>query len=351
MRYMTLGRRTGLRVSEYALGTGNFGTRRSAGSEPDQARAVFDRFAEAGGVFIDTSASYQFGQAEELLGGFLRSDRDHFVVATKYTNPTTPHPRISDTGNNRKNMVRSLEASLRRLGTDYIDLYWAHSPDTITPIEEIVAAFDDLVRAGKIHYAGLSNFPAWRTARAATIAELRGLSPIIAIQVEYSLLQRSAERELVPMADGLGLGVALWSPLAGGLLTGKYRHGGRGRLTDGAGVLQTEVTDQGDAIVDAVVAIASETGASPTQVSLAWMRQRAAHTTTAMVPVIGPRDVTQLEEYLGALDVTLADEHMARLEMVSAIPLGQPHDIAAVVRDLVLGGDAELVEPPAVPVT
>jgi aryl-alcohol dehydrogenase-like predicted oxidoreductase len=154
---MTLGRRTGLRVSEYALGTGNFGTRRSAGSEPDQARAVFDRFAEAGGVFIDTSASYQFGQAEELLGGFLRSDRDHFVVATKYTNPTTPHPRISDTGNNRKNMVRSLEASLRRLGTDYIDLYWAHSPDTITPIEEIVAAFDDLVRAGKIHYAGLSN--------------------------------------------------------------------------------------------------------------------------------------------------------------------------------------------------
>jgi aryl-alcohol dehydrogenase-like predicted oxidoreductase len=350
MRYTTLGRRTGLRVSEYALGTGNFGTRRSAGSEPDEARLVFDRFAEAGGMFIDTSSSYQHGQAEELLGAFLQSDRDHFVVGTKFTNPTNAHPRISDTGNSRKNMVRSLEASLKRLRTDYVDLFWAHVPDTITPIEEMIAAFDDLVRAGKIHHAGLSNFPAWRVARAATIAELRGLSPIIAIQTEYSLVERSADRELLPMADSLGLGVALWSPLGGGLLTGKYRDGGTGRLTNSKGVIQTDITKQKAAVVDAVVTIATEIGNTPSQVALAWMLHGAAQSTTSLVPVIGPRTVEQLDDYLGALDVTLSEEQVAHLEAVSAVALGAPHEIAALVHDSVLGGDATLFRPPTIPV-
>jgi aryl-alcohol dehydrogenase-like predicted oxidoreductase len=350
MRYTTFGRRTGLRVSEYALGTGNFGTRRSPGSSPEEARLVFDAFAEAGGMFIDTSASYQFGQAEELLGGFLRSDRDHFVVATKYTNPTDAHPRVSDTGNGRKNMVRSLEASLKRLRTDYVDLFWAHAPDTVTPLEETLAAFDDLVRAGKIHHAGLSNFPAWRTARAATIAELRGLAPVIAIQSEYSLIERSAERELLPMAESLGLGVGLWSPLGGGLLTGKYRDGGRGRLTNSQGVIQTDVTEQKAAIVDAVMAIASEIGASPSQVSLAWMLQRAARSTTSLVPVIGPRNLAQLHDHLGALDVGLNEAHLARLDQVSGVALGVPHEIAALVHDSVLGGDASRFRPPSIPV-
>ena len=350
MRYLTLGRRTGLRVSEYALGTGNFGTRRSAGSQPEEARQVFDRFAEAGGTFIDTSDSYQFGQAEELLGGFLASERDHFVLATKYTNPTNAHPNISDTGNSRKNMVRALEASLKRLGTDYVDLYWVHTPDGLTPIEEMVASFDDLARAGKIHHAGFSNFPAWRVARAATVAELRGLSPIIAVQFEYSLAERSADRELLPMAESLGLGVGLWSPLAGGLLTGKYGQGGRGRLTDSRGVIRTEISDQKAAVVDAVVVIADEIGATPSQVSIAWMRHRAGRATTALVPVIGPRTLGQLEDYLGALDVALTGEQLARLDQVSAVALGQPHEIAAFVRNSVLGGDAAAVRPPVIPV-
>lgn len=350
MQYTTLGRRTGLRISEFALGTGNFGTRRSAGSEPDEARMVFERFVEAGGTFIDTSASYQFGEAEELLGSFVRSDRDHFVLATKYSNPTNAHPRVSDTGNSRKNMVRSLEASLKRLRTEYVDLFWAHCPDTITPIEEMVAAFDDLVRAGKIHHAGLSNFPAWRVARAATIAELRGLAPIVAIQVEYSLVERSADRELLPMADSLGLGMALWSPLAGGLLTGKYRDGGQGRLTGPDGSIRTEVGQQKAAVIDAVVAIAAEIGVTAAQVSVAWLRHRAGAVSTTLVPVIGPRTVAQLDDYLGALEVTLSDQQSARLDEISAIALGAPHEIAALVRDSVLGGDASRFRHPVIPV-
>jgi len=350
MRYMTLGRRTGLRVSEYALGTGNFGTRRSAGSEPDEARRMFDRFAEAGGIVIDTSDSYQFGQAEELVGGFVASDRDHFVVTTKYTNPTSAHPRISDTGNGRKNMVRALEASLRRLGTDHVDVYWAHAPDTITPTEEILAAFDDLTRAGKIHHAGFSNFPAWRVARAATIAELRNQSPIIAVQVEYSLVERTAEREVLPMAEALGLGVALWSPLAGGLLTGKYGQGGTGRLTDSDGVIRRKISEQDAAVVDAVRAIAAKLGVTAAQVSIAWMRQRAARSPTTLVPVIGPRTVEQLDDYLGALDVSLGDDDVERLDAVSAIAFGAPHEIAALVRNAALGGNGAAVVAPIIPV-
>jgi len=350
MRYLTLGRRTGLRVSEYALGTGGFGTRRSAGSQPEVARQIFERFAEAGGTFLDTSDSYQFGQAEELLGEFLASERDHFVLATKFANPTNAHPHVSDTGNSRKNMVRALDASLKRLGTDYVDLYWVHSPDTLTPIEEMVACFDDLVRAGKIHHGGFSNFPAWRVARAATIAELRGLSPVIAVQFEYSLVERGADRELLPMAESLGLGVGLWSPLAGGLLTGKYQKGGRGRLSDSSGQIGIEVTDQKAAVIAAVAAIADEIGATASQVSMAWLRHRATRATTALIPVIGPRTLGQLEDYLGALDVTLSNEQLADLDEVSAIALGQPHEIAALVRNAVLGGDETVIRPPVIPV-
>jgi hypothetical protein len=169
MHYTTFGRRTGLRVSEYALGTANFGTAPGAGAGPEQARAIFNAFAEAGGTFIDSADHYQGGQAEILLGDLLAADRDQFVLATKYTRGNAGRTRINDTGNSRKTMIRSLEASLKRLGTDYVDVYWAHLPDTITPVDEIVAAFDDLVRAGKILHGGLSNFPAWRVATAATI--------------------------------------------------------------------------------------------------------------------------------------------------------------------------------------
>jgi aryl-alcohol dehydrogenase-like predicted oxidoreductase len=350
MRYTAFGRHTGLRVSEYGLGTANFGTGWGFGAELDESKRMFDRFADAGGTLIDTADSYQLGQSEQLLGEFLAGDRDHFVLSTKYTLGSSANRRITETGNSRKNMIRSVEASLKRLNTSYIDLYWAHFPDTLTPAEEMLSAFDDLVRAGKILHAGLSNFPAWRVARAAAIADLRGWSPIIGIQIEYSLVQRTADRELLPMAEALGLGAALWSPLGGGLLTGKYRHGVEGRLTDWNRLVHSEDSEQKTAIVDAVLAIAEEIGASPSQVSVAWLRQRPARATTAFVPIIGPRNMAQLEDYLGALEVTLSPEQFSRLNEVSAVPLGVPHEGAGEMLDPVLGGDASRVDLPAVPV-
>lgn len=228
MRYTTFGRRTGLRVFEYALGTGNFGTGWGAGADVDESRRMFDRFAEAGGTFIDTADNYQFGESEEILAKFIAADRDHFVVASKFTNGATAQPDVSRTGNSRKNMIHSVEASLKRLGTDYIDLYWVHFPDGLTPMEEILRGIDDLVGSGKILHAALSNFPAWRVSRAAALADLKSWAPVAGIQVEYSLVERTADRELLPMAESLGLGAALWSPLGGGLLTGKYRGSAAG---------------------------------------------------------------------------------------------------------------------------
>ncbi|MFD5595577.1 aldo/keto reductase [Streptomyces griseorubiginosus] len=350
MRYTPFGRRTGLRVSEYALGTGNFGTGWGAGAEPDEARRMFDRFAEAGGTFLDTADAYQFGESEELVGKFIAADRDHFVLATKFTNGAGPRPGISTTGNSRKNMVASLEASLKRLGTDYVDLFWVHFPDGLTPMEEILRGLDDLVSSGKILHAALSNFPAWRVSRAATLADLKNWAPVAGIQIEYSLIERTPDRELLPMAESLGLGAALWSPLGGGLLTGKYRHSAEGRLTDLKAVIHTENTAQKTAVVDTVLAVAEESGATPAQVSVAWLRERAAQVSTSFVPIIGPRNLTQLDDYLGALDVQLAPEQFARLSEVSAVSLGVPHEAAAGARDGLQGGDASRVTQPAVPV-
>ncbi|SNS19498.1 aldo/keto reductase [Actinacidiphila glaucinigra] len=350
MRYTTFGHRTGLRVSEYALGTGNFGTRWGAGADPDESRRMFDRFAEAGGTFVDTADNYQFGESEELLGGFLAVDRDHFVVASKYSVGATPRTDVSRSGNGRKNMVLSLEASLKRLGTDHLDLFWVHFPDDLTPVEEILRGLDDLVSSGKILHAALSNFPAWRVSRAVTLADLRNWAPVAGIQVEYSLVERSADRELLPMAESLGLGAALWSPLGGGLLTGKYRGGDEGRLSDLKTLIHTESSAQKTAVVDTVLAVAKETGATPAQVSVAWLRERAARAATSFVPIIGPRNSAQLEDYLGALDVQLTPEQYTRLSEVSAVPLGVPHEATAGVLERLRGGDASLVVEPSRPV-
>ncbi|AXG81768.1 aldo/keto reductase [Streptomyces paludis] len=350
MRYTTFGHLTGLRVSEYALGTANFGTGWGAGAEPDEARRIFDRFAEAGGTFLDTADAYQFGESEELTGKFIAADRDHFVLATKFTLGAAPQPSISRTGNSRKNMVTSVEASLKRLGTDSIDLLWVHFPDELTPIEEILRGLDDLVSSGKIHHIGLSNFPAWRVSRAVALAELRNWAPVVGIQNEYSLVERSADRELLPMAESLGLGAALWSPLGGGLLTGKYRRGTEGRLSDLGAVIHTESTDQKTSVVDAVLAVAEESGATPAQVAVAWVRERAARSTTPLVPIIGPRGLAQLDSYLGALDVQLSPEQFARLSDVSAIPLGVPHEAIAASLGGIQGGDPGVVDRPSAPV-
>ncbi|AWB92113.1 aldo/keto reductase [Aeromicrobium chenweiae] len=348
MRYETFGRKTGLRVSELVLGTANFGTRStSAGREGS--RQIFDAFVDAGGTTFDTSNLYQSGEAETILGALLGSDRDDFVVVTKYSGARQDQVRPGTTGNSRKTMIRSLEESLRRLGTDYVDVYMPHFPDGTTPLEEILAGFDDLVRAGKILHGGLSNFPAWRTAGAAVRADLQGLAPLVGIQTEYSLAERSAERELLPMAEAHGLGVIMYSPLAGGLLTGKYRQGETGRLS-GLGD-DVERSAQRTAVVDAVVRIADEIGTTAVQVSLAWLRHRAARGSAAMIPIVGPRTSGHLEGYLSSLDVELDEQHCHQLDEVSAPQLGTPHD--DVSRALAHGadGDRTLLRSPLVPVT
>ncbi|KAB1929234.1 aldo/keto reductase [Micromonospora noduli] len=347
MRYQTFGRLTGLRVSEYALGTANFSTS-NAGAGPEASRQIFDAFVTAGGTTIDTSNLYQDGQAETLLGRLLGSQRDDFVIITKYSGTRQPQPRPGTTGNSRKIMVRSLEASLRRLNTDYVDVFMPHFPDGLTPVEEILAGFDELIRSGKILHGALSNFPAWRVAGAAVRANLRGLAPLVGIQTEYSLAERSAERELLPMAQAHGLGVVLYSPLAGGLLTGKYRQGEHGRLTARGDAI--EGSAQRTAVVDAVLTMAEELGASAVQVSLAWLRRRAALAPTALIPIVGPRTLTQLEEYLKSPQLELSDQHYRQLDEVSAIRPGTPHEDVTAALNHGFDGDRTLLDPPPVPV-
>ena len=347
MRYQTFGRQTGLRMSEYALGTANFGTvGPSIGREAS--RQIFETFVDAGGTTFDTSNLYQDGQAEAVLGELLRGRRDDFVLVTKYSGTRNAHPRPATTGNSRKVMIRSLEASLRRLDTDYVDVFMPHFPDGTTPIDEILAGFDDLVRAGKILHGGLSNFPAWRVAGAAVRAELRGFAPLVGIESEYSLIERSAERELLPMVQAHGLGMLLYSPLAGGLLTGKYRQGITGRLSFRGDAVQG--TAEQIAVVDAVLDVAGQVGASAVEVSLAWLRRRAAQARTALIPIVGPRTHAQLEEYLRSIELELADEHHQRLDEVSAIRLGTPHQDVAAALSSGFDGDRSLLDAPDVPV-
>jgi aryl-alcohol dehydrogenase-like predicted oxidoreductase len=348
MRYQTFGRLTGLRVSEFALGTANFSTS-GTGAGPEASRQIFEAFVGAGGTTFDTSDIYQDGQAETVLGGLLGRQRDDFVVITKYSGTRQAQPRPGTTGNGRKIMVRSLEASLRRLNTDHVDVFMPHFPDGVTPIEEVLAGFDDLIRAGKILHGGLSNFPAWRVAGAAVRADLRGLAPLVGLQTEYSLAERSAERELLPMAQAHGLGVVMYSPLAAGLLTGKYRQGEQGRLSGRGDAV--EGTAQRTAVVDAVLAIARELGVSAAQVSLAWLRRRAAAAPTALIPIAGPRTRHQLQEYLKSLDLDLGDQHYRQLDEISAVRLGTPHEDVAAALSHGLDGDRALLESPPVPVS
>ena len=347
MRYKLFGKHTGLRVSELVLGAGVFGTRWGHGAEPEEARRIFHAYAEAGGNFIDTANGYQFGQSEEILGELLAGRRDDFVLATKFTMRTDPNAGILVTGNSRKSMVTSVEASLKRLNTDRIDLYWAHMSDGVTPVEEIVRGFDDLVRAGKILYAGLSDFPAWRVARATTIAELRGAAPIVGLQVEHSLVERTAELELLPAGQGLGLGVVAWSPLGGGMLTGKYREGEKGRREGlGGRVFQAENSHQRTAILDTLIAVARDTGVSPAEIAIAWVAAKGS------LPIIGPRTLAQLENNLAATKVVLSPEQIERLDEVSAIPSVFPYTLlnAPENRQGFTGGKLEQFDAPAEPV-
>ncbi|SSB98495.1 Predicted oxidoreductase [Pseudomonas sp. 43mfcvi1.1] len=318
MKYTSFGK-TGLRVSQVALGTGNFGTGWGHGADPDTSKAMFNAYAEAGGNFIDTADVYQFGQSEEQIGILLEGRREDFVIATKYSNGAQPNANRLVTGNSRKAMVASVEASLKRLKTDRIDIYWVHHPDGLTPAEEIVRGFEDLARAGKILYAGLSNFSAWRLARTVTLAELTRTVPIAAAQFEHSLVHRESEADLFPASHALGLGIVTWSPLGGGMLTGKYRQGEKGRAEGlGGRVFQPENSAQRTQILDTVIAIAGEIGASAGQVAIAWAGTHGA------VPIIGPRSMTQLTDNLGALSLELSPEHISRLDTASVLTPSAP---------------------------
>ncbi|MCS7479526.1 aldo/keto reductase [Umezawaea endophytica] len=327
--YRLLGR-SGLRVSPLALGTATFGTEWGWGAEEHEARKLFDTYVERGGNFVDTADTYTDGSAERLLGEFTRDHREGLVLATKYTTLRRPGDPNSG-GSGRKNLFASVEGSLRRLRTDYLDLLYLHVWDFTTPVEEILRGVDDLVRQGKVLYVAMSNVPAWEVSRMQAVADLRGWAPLIALQVEYNLVNRAAERDLIPMARAMGLGVVPYSPLAGGVLTGKY---GRADLTDpGAAPGDSTrksfnatlglVTERNLGIADVVREVAAELDRTPAQVGLAWTLRNPG----VVAPVIGARTPAQLEDNLGALEVDLTAPHLARLDQASAIELGYPHDL------------------------
>jgi aryl-alcohol dehydrogenase-like predicted oxidoreductase len=288
MKYRLLGN-SGLRVSEAALGTMTFGEDWGWGTARDEARKVYDAFREAGGNFIDTANFYTNGTSESFLGEFMKGHRQSVVMATKYTN-ANPGTDPNAAGNHRKSMFQAVEASLKRLQTDYIDLYWVHIWDQITPVEEVMRGLDDLVRQGKVLYTGISDAPAWWIAQANTIAHFRGGSPFVGLQIEYSLTERTVERELIPMSKALNLGVTAWSPLASGVLTGKYHGQGSSegsRLT--GDMMKPFLPDEKRVapIIAAVKTVANQVGRSMAQVALAWLRYRPV----PVIPIIGAQAV------------------------------------------------------------
>ena len=335
MRYRTFGR-TGLRVSELFLGAMTFGEQGGVGAPPDECRRILDGYADAGGNVVDTAINYRGGASEEILGELLVGRRDRFVVASKYTvsrDRTDPNGG----GNHRKNLRLSLDVSLRRLRTDHLDVLWVHIWDDRTPIEETMRALDDEVRAGRVLYVGISDAPAWLVARANTLAEWRGWTPFAGLQVPYSLLQRDIERELLPMAEALGLTVAAWSPLGGGVLSGKYgRPDGDGSATR---LDPASLTDHQRAIARCVADVAAELGATPAQVALAWTRSRSA----AVHPIVGARRLEQLGDNLRSLEIALPGDAVARLEASTGFDVGFPTTFIDETRAWVLGAAAEPV--------
>jgi len=331
--YYLLGR-SGLRVSRLALGTmtfGNAGIRGiggSWGSDETTARAIFNRYVEAGGNFIDTADSYAGGMSESLVGSFVAEAglRDQVVIATKFSNNLSPgNPNAG--GNGRKNIMRAVEASLRRLKTDYIDLYLLHTWDRMTPVEEVMRTLDDLVRAGKIRYAGLSDVPGWYAARAQTWAEAHALATPISLQLPYSLVERSIEHEFVPLAETLGLGITAWSPLAMGLLSGKYRSGTQaGRLAlDASGTGLGLFNERNARIVAALEETAANVGRSMAQVALNWVVNRPG----VAAAIVGASRLDQLEDNLASLDFELTADQYAALDAASAIEAPYPYSLFA----------------------
>jgi aryl-alcohol dehydrogenase-like predicted oxidoreductase len=340
--YRLLGR-SGLRVSPLALGTMTFGKDWGWGADATESRRIFDLYSDRGGNFIDTAVNYTDGASEHLLGEFLKDKRERVVLATKFTMAREPGNPNSG-GNHRLNLLRSVEQSLRQLGTDRIELLYLHAWDFTTQPDEVMRALDDLVRAGKIVYAGICNTPAWRVAQMQTLADLRGWSPFVALQIEYSLVERSVEYELMPMAQALGLGVLPWSPLGGGILTGKYNRADLSNENDAnvsptrKGVIAStgHLNERSLDIAEVVGTVAKELNASRSQVALAWTLLNPA----VVSPVMGARTLEQAKDNFGALNISFSDDQRARLNAASALPpifparfIGRP-----MAQQLIFGG-------------
>lgn len=337
MKYRLLGN-SGLRVSEAALGAMTFGEDWGWGAAKDEARKVYDTYREAGGNLIDTANVYTNGSSEQFVGEFIKDHRQSMVLSTKYSN-SMPGNDPNAGGNQRKNMMQAVEASLRRLQTDYIDIYWVHIWDQMTPVEEVMRGLDDLVSQGKILYAGISDAPAWWVAQANTLADLRGWSRFTGLQIEYSLLQRTVERELVPMAKAFNLGVLAWSPLANGVLTGKYHANGgaeAGRMSRPEMQEFLPEQERTKRVVAALKAVSEQTGRSMAQVALAWLRSRPV----PVIPIIGAKKVAQLQDNLASLELDLAPEQVKSLDQASSIEPGFPFYLyeAQMTRALAYGG-------------
>jgi aryl-alcohol dehydrogenase-like predicted oxidoreductase len=334
MHYKLLGR-SGLRVSELCLGTMTFGDDWGWGAPKAESKEIFDAFMEAGGNYIDTANNYTNGTSEKFVGEFIASDRDRFVVATKYTlSERSGDPNFG--GNHRKNMFRSVEGSLQRLNTDHVDLLWLHMWDGMTPVDEVLRALDDLVRAGKVLYIGISDTPAWVVAQANAIADLRGWSRFIAYQGEYSLASRAPERDILPMTRALDMAFTPWGMLEGGELTGKYNapSNEEKRSKDTSPRIKSLATE--------LMSVAEEIGHTPSQVAINWVRQQPY----LVIPILGARSKKQLMDNLGCLDFELTSEHLKRLSDASPIDLGFPHSFLGSdhVRGLIFGKTFDLLD-------
>ena len=324
-RYVTLGN-SGLRVSPFALGTMTFGEDFGWGSSVEESERILDHYTELGGNFVDTANFYTKGHSEKIIGDHLaksQSRRDRLVIATKFTGNLYPgDPNGGGAG--RKAIVAAAENSLRRLKTDYIDLYWMHMWDKNTPIEETMRALDDLVKAGKIRYIGVSDTPAWKVAQANVLSHFRGWSSFIGLQLEYSLLERSIEQDLVPFAQEFNVGITPWSPLKSGILSGKYSRKQKGKLETGRKWITEDSLDEKTyAVIDALDAIAQKHDSSPARVALAWVQAQPGVTST----IIGARRLSQLEDNLKALDLKLELSDVARLDALTKPTLGFPQSM------------------------
>jgi aryl-alcohol dehydrogenase-like predicted oxidoreductase len=332
--YVTLGR-SGLRVSPLCLGTMTFGEEWGWGCDEETSRRIIDAYMDRGGNFLDTANMYTKGHSEVIIGDHIgrhAARRDRTVIATKFMSAMRVRDPNSG-GAGRKSIISACEESLRRLKTDYLDLYWLHFWDHFTPIEETLRTLDDLVRSGKVRYIGFSDTPAWKCAEAQTIAALKRYEPIVALQIEYSLIERSVEHELMPMARAMGMGVTPWSPLKGGVLTGKYTRDSVPE--EGRYVADSQhMNERTFTIVDELVRIGKQVGATPAQVALAWVQGRAGVDST----IIGARRMDQLEDNLGAVDVSLTSEDVAALDAASEHAPVFPQRFLPGVADAFMGG-------------